>query len=268
MFNANTSHPDCPVRIMYTPVVECNSVHSTELYNSPVYAGWNVGRTNQVRSVRPIAVIKCTEHGDYAGGSVERSNYRVILGGGERPGIIQIIGSHGYQALAYDATLGPIPDDEDLYEMLSFVDEYALVDDEDQSSLERELEDEAWAAGGARDFRNALAELFDTLDAGHEHELPDDDAPYTPGIVFDVNTCSDPETWQAALLDLWRAGCNEFNVNGGSGCVIETGCIVYFCIADWMAAAGSKRMPENRSPAARRQLQAALAALAVACRCD
>lgn len=244
MFDANTSHAACPVRIMYA--------ESEVDLSAVVHAAWLRSEPDSPASSyshrTPLAIIRCTEFSDYSGSSVERSNYRVILGDssrGYRADIVQIIGSHGYMALAYDATLGPVPGDDELHELLDGVDNYPLLDDDDHSVLESELETEAWEDHGRQDFRKALIPVLDALDddggaeAGYEHELPDDDAPYALGIVFDANVCSDAETWQIALWDLWHAGCDALNVNGGSGFVVETGSTVHFYIADWCAKAGA-----------------------------
>lgn len=172
----------------------------------------------------------------------ERSNYRVILGdcrdGQHRPGLVQIYGSHGYQALAYDATLGPVPADDDLCELLERSQNYPVLDDDDLSELEQELETEAWESHGRGDFRDALVAVLDELDAGHEHEIPDDDdiAPATASAGL-RNPARD-EPWSSLLNGLWSEGCDELSVNGGCGYNVETGGGVHFYIADWVEKAG------------------------------
>lgn len=253
MFNANTSHPDCPVRIMYTEELTGDALHANGLDGFR----WNL------RPLRPLAVIRATEFSDYSGSAVERSNYRVILGdcreGTRRPGIVEIYGSQGYRALAYDATLGPVPADDELCEFLEGLESCPVLDDDDHSELEAELESDAWDEHGRRDFRVALTQLLDVIDGDHEHELPGDDEAYS-GVAPDADRCfdPDPETWKTLLWDLWRAGCYQYNINGGTGFEIETGCTVHFYTDSWVTRA------ERKAPA--RPIDAVLESLAVACR--
>lgn len=236
---ANTNHPDCPVRIMYTDHADYDAIHANELDERPYPRSWGP------RLCRPLAIIRCTEFSDYSGSDVERSNYRVILNDGSdsklRPGMIQIIGQNGYQALAYDATLGPVPGDEELYEMLCGVSEYPLIDEDDHSELESDLESEAWVSHGLDDFKRAIVEVLDLFDddggaeAGHEHELPDDDERHTLLGIDIIDSVA--VKWGGLWWDLWSHGCDEFNVNGGSGFQVETGGGVHFYIDEWMKRA-------------------------------
>jgi len=251
MFNANTASESCPVRIMYTETMTGDTIHASELdYRQCRWAG------------RPLALIKCTEFSDYSGGSVQRSNYRVILGDIEhrRPGIEQIFGSHGYQALAYDATLGPIPADDELCEMLDGVNDYALIDDDDHSELESELEAEAWDDYGREDFKREVLGVLALHDPDQEQEAPDDDAMCTVADCID----SVAATWGEFWWDLWRHGCDEFNVNGGTGYQVETGGGVHFHTTGWCDRA--KHMERTNPSEARRRLAVALNRIAVACR--
>lgn len=271
MFTTDTRKSHCPIRIMYAPETFTEdgvaylkrSMHSADLRDKPDARGtsWNCRW--------PMAIIKATEHSDYTGNAVEQSNYRMMLANEDmQPHLVEIYGSHGYRALAYDATLGPYPESWELANALDgFENHDSIFDDDDHSALESELETEAWDDHGRQDFRKALIPVFDALDddggaeAGYEHELPDDDAPYALGIVFDANVCSDAETWQTALWDLWHAGCDALNVNGGSGFVVKTGSTVHFYIADWCAKAGADvHYPTNRP------IHDALRELAKACR--
>jgi hypothetical protein len=229
----NTSKTDSLVRIAYTESMTGDSLHYSEI-DERIWRG----------PARPIAVIRCTEFSDYSGSSVERSNHRILAGGKFQIRLISIIGSHGYQALAYDATLGPVPADEDLQEILEGTADYALIDEDDCGSLESDMEDEAWDDHGRDDFKRALVGVLDMLDddggeeAGHEHELPDDDS-----------TCSveTGTTWGEFWRRLWSEGCEELNVNGGSGFVIETGSMVHFYVDDWCAKAGEDpRYPTDK----------------------
>lgn len=231
MFNANTSHSACPVRIMYTQVMTGNNLHANELDDRI----WRA-------PARPLAIIRLTEHSDYTGDSVHKSNYRVLWEK-HHDTLIQIYGWHGYQALAYDATLGPVPPTEELYDTLGELDDYPLVNDDDHTHLEMELEAEAWDDHGRKDFRSALTALLDDIDPDHEHEIPDDDEQTPAELVGWVGQrVIDPGAhWGVYLTALWHTGCDKLNINGGSGHVIETGCTVHFYIDEWCAKAGGDR---------------------------
>lgn len=239
MFTTDTRKPHCPIRIVYAgPGV--GPYHTNEL-------------TDRIYLPRdkPLAIIKYTEHSDYSGSDVEASNYRVLCEARDIDHLVQIYGSHGYKALAYDATLGPVPSCEQLCEILESLEAYPLVDEDDHSELEGDLEMEAWESHGLSDFRRALEPLLDALDPGHEHELPDDDAAAPNGLAKDttayLRTCSVAGTWETLLWDLWRLGCEQLNINGDTGFVIETGCTVHFYIDDWFAKAGAdKRYPADK----------------------
>lgn len=231
MFETDTRKPNCPIRIVYAgPGI--GPYHASEL-TERIYLPRD----------RPLAIIKCTEHSDYSGGGVEASNYRVMMAGqaehvasGGGPVLVEIYGSHGYMALAYDATLGPVPPIDELCEMLEGIEDYALIDDDDHSRLETELETEAWNDYGRKDFRKALTALLDELD-GCEHDLDPGEADTSP--VTD-----------RAIDHLWRTGCDAYNINGGVGFTVESGCNVHFYIAEWCERA--KREPHGPSEHAAR----------------
>lgn len=244
----NTASPDCPVRIMYAACdPSAGPLHVNELDADP---RWTRGK-------HPIAVIRCTEHGDYSGGDVEASNHRVLA---ERfPCLYSIIGSHGYAALAYDAALGPCPESEELAEAFLGVRDCPIVDDDDHSRLEFELESEAWNDHGAADFRKKLTGELDELDPEYPHEIPDNDVSCADGRnQVGPFHWTKSETWGDFLLALWSHGCDELNVNGGSGCGVKTGCTVHFYVDEWFT-----KLARDKS-----SLRADLVAIAHACRVD
>ena len=251
----NTNSTDCPVRIMYE---RADHIHST--FDTSSIMASELAQRIWRGPARPIAVITCTEFSDYSGSDVERSNHRVLLAGEYQIQLISVYGSHGYQALAYDATLGPVPGDDNLCEILEGTVDHALIDEDDCSNLEMDLEDEAWESGGREDFKRALVGVLDMLDddggaeAGHEHELPDDDS--TCALSVEVNA-----TWGEFWLELWRQGCDELGVNGGSGFAVETGGTVHFYTDDWCAKAGKDRRYPTDKP-----IHELLREVAAACR--
>lgn len=168
---------------------------------------------------QPIIVIAGTEHSDYSGGPTERSNQRVLLSTEEfKPYLIQLIGSHGYSGLAYQAYLGPVPLHDDLADSIVAIRDGDYLDDRDGAALEQELESEAWEDFGRKDFRSKLQGVLDAMDNDSTHDLVEH------GDV------------QHEELDaIWREGCEALNVNGGSGVVFEAGCSVCFYIDHWAA---------------------------------
>jgi len=238
MFEARTNHESCPVRIMYTEVLTGSVIHASELDT----------RLWGLRPVRALAVIRCTEFSACSGTTVERSNYRVILGdcreGAHRPGLVQICGSHGYQALAYDATLGPVPADEELREWLEFVARYPIIDDDDHNELESYLEYEAWDDHGQHDFERAMIALMDAdIDMEHEHEAPDLDG--KSAIHMTPADSAESGTWAQLWRDLWLVGAHEFGINGGPGFAIESGGSVNFYVEEWIRAARAMHSAVN-----------------------
>lgn len=253
-FTTDTRKQHCPIRIMYCGAdPAAGPVHASEL-TERIY----------LQRDHAIAIIKATEHSDYSGGSVEASNYAAMQELSVREPaawpLVQIYGSHGYQALAYDATLGPVPPTEELCAALEGFEDYGIFDDDHHSATEAELEAEAWDDHGRKDFRKALTSLLDDIDAEHYHDIPDDEDQAPAGILGDGTSGN----WDSTLLALWVTGCDVLNVNGGSGCVIETGCLVHFYINEWRK--GCDDMERTNPSVQRARFQATLQAVAEACR--
>lgn len=222
----DTRRRDCVIRVCYVPetVTPGNSYHigSFSVTDKPFY-----------ECTQPIAIIGLTEHGDYVGGDVEASNYRVLAEDKSiAPHLIHLYGSHGYKGLAYQAYTGPFPPCEELADALESMQDYCLLDDDDHSALEMELETEAWSDDGRADFVRALGGLFDELDDDYEHD--------TDALIHDADGVL-VEARRDLIDNLWREGCDVFNVNGGSGFCIETGCTVHFYIDEWCKGALAPR---------------------------
>lgn len=112
MFTTDTRVPSCPIYIAYVAPGE-GQYHANSL-SPDMY----------LHNDRPIAIIKATEFSDYTGTAFHRVNYQSL---DESFSLIRIIGHQGYQALAYDATLGPIPDNEDLCDLLRDLERYGAI---------------------------------------------------------------------------------------------------------------------------------------------
>jgi len=198
-------------------------VHSDVKPGDTVHAGSDCAMDPWREYTQPITVISGTSYSDYSGSDVERSNARVMLADPEiAQHVIRVLGSHGYSALAYLGTEPPEP----IRDALKALDDYPILDDDDHSALEAELESEAWGDCGRKEFRKALQSLLDELDPGFDHDISD---------TSERTVCND-----AAIDRIWSAGCDAYNVNGGGGYLIETGAIVYFYIREWVEKARTK----------------------------
>lgn len=243
MFTVDTRKQHCQIRIAY-----CGANPTA----GPIHASEIADRIYLPRDY-PIAIIAMTEYSDYSGGDVQMSNHRVLSERADEFGLFSIIGSHGYQALAYDATLGPVPGSDDLCDILEGLEGYALIDDDDHSELESELESEAWDSDGRQDFINALPGVFTAL---------------APAFEYDCPTGDDDDVLESEIDSLWHDGCDVFNVNGGTGFVVETGGMVHFYIDDWCEKAGlnSRQTPEHMKGQRRDRLIERILHMAERCR--
>jgi hypothetical protein len=168
-------------------------------------------------------------------------------------------------ARAYDATLGPVPSDDELRDVLYALEHAPVVDVDDRQELEDELRVEAWQDHGLVDFRRALTALFDEIDPGHRHELADDDA-----LVVDAPVVGDlggidsiAATWGEFLCDLWVLGRGVLGL--GHGMTIEAGCTVRVHINEWIAAA-RQALADGDTAGGPHPLNTALRAVSEVCR--
>lgn len=194
---------------------------------------------------KAIVTIDLACYSDYSGSAVERSNYRLTLAdSGMAQCVVRLFGSHGTCGLAY------IPSDPDhpecghsvpeaLRDALSALDNYPVLDDEDEGELEDSLVSEAWADHGLRDFRKLLAAVLDAVDddggeeAGFEHEIPSGDSALSSDLKAWIDPGPESSTWGEFCLYLWERGCGELSINGGRGYKIEEGGGVYFYFEEW-----------------------------------
>lgn len=177
----------------------------------------------------PFTPISYCTFGDYDNSTaVERSNARVML---ERfPWLVTVTGDYGSQMVGYlgrRETQNP-----ELLEAIDALDDYPVADESDMSDLEMNMEWEAWCDWGRRDFAKDLAPALDEIDPGYEHDVMD---------ALDVPSYGSGTDSRSPLDDLWHSGCDAYNVNGGSGHVIEGGGNVHFYVDEWIERA--KRAP-------------------------
>ena len=168
----------------------------------------------------PFTPIPYCTFGDYDNSTaVERSNARVML---ERfPWLVTVTGDYGSQMVGY---LGePENQNPNLIEAIEALDGYPVADESDMSDLEMTMEWESWCDWGRRDFAGNLPTVLDEIDPGYEHDVQD---------TLDVSYGGKPDS-RSPLDDLWHSGCDAYNVNGGTGYVIEGGGGVHFYVDEW-----------------------------------
>ena len=111
--------------------------------------------------------------GDYSNSClVEESNHRVFLEEfGEVPGIVDLYGGYGSYGVAI--RLSTITKNEEIRECLASLEDYPLIDEEDQSQLEIERIEEEWNNWGEHDYVRELEHEYG-IDRGIDWDMPDD----------------------------------------------------------------------------------------------
>jgi hypothetical protein len=109
-----------------------------------------------------VREIEHTGAGDYSGGTVEMSNYRVI----KNDPALQDKVAYGYSGYGYKSVIVPIFEGQKTPEEISEIEErlndYPLLDEDEHSQLEMELEGEAWNDYGRDEFiKDALVPFLD-----------------------------------------------------------------------------------------------------------
>jgi hypothetical protein len=114
---------------------------------------------------------------DYSGSAVERSNYQTFLDAfGDLPGVHPVTGGYGTYAIAihrktyevaarssshsHHDTIARLAE---MYETLTALEDYPVLDDEAMYELEREWQNEAWDWTIRGDYLTALAERIQAL---------------------------------------------------------------------------------------------------------
>lgn len=193
--------------------------------------------TGQIKALS-LTLIEYATGSDYSGTLVEVSNARCLKK--DFPWLVEVHGGYGTFGVGY---LGKRENQNDaLIEAIDSLTDYPLYADDDHSELECERESEAWseAYGGEYDFRKSLIEYFDEIDEDHEHDrdlLTDE---LIKSLQLTKRYYPDP---MSSVWDLWREGCEVFNVNGGSGYVNEQGDQIYFYVDEWIDSARKPNYP-------------------------
>ena len=118
---------------------------------------------------RHCALIWISSHcqgGDYGGGTHNISNARVLIDQFSSPELREIGGGYGSLGVAVD----PRYLSEDLLESLQSLESYPVLDENDLSHYEMELQSEAWESWAEREFRDALESRLSEVSSEDEAE--------------------------------------------------------------------------------------------------
>lgn len=143
---------------------------------------------------------------DYSGGTVERSNVRVVR---DMTGCRIVYGGHGTEQAFFLLDL-PMTEEEAgaILETLESLNSYPVLSEGDWWELESESETEAWRDYGAGDFRS---ELQKTVDREEDVVVIDDDD---------------------KLRSIYAVAAEAGNVDGGPGYIFEEGGGVHYSIRE------------------------------------
>ena len=137
----------------------CSSLGSSVTKLSPEEA---VSLICERRLWQSVSLLWLSDHclsGDYCGAPHTASNARVLLEEFSGPELRETRGGYGGQSVAID----PRYLSEDLLESLQSLENYPVLDEDDCSSLELELQSEAWENWAERDFSRALENRLSSL---------------------------------------------------------------------------------------------------------
>jgi hypothetical protein len=129
-----------------------SSLGSTATQLSPEEA---VALLCERRLWQSVSILWLSNHclsGDYCGAPHTASNQRVLLGEFSGPELRSCSGGYGAQSVAID----PRYLSEELLESLQSLENYPVLNEDDCSALELELQGEAWESWAQRDFSRAL----------------------------------------------------------------------------------------------------------------
>jgi hypothetical protein len=137
----------------------CSSLHGS-LGLSPEEAVSKIASRKLWQSMSLLWVPDYCQAGDYGGAIHYLSNARVLLKEhGGSPECRELYGSYGSSGIVVD----PRYLSEELLESLQSLESYPVLDEEDSSSLELELQSEAWESHLSRDFLRALERSLSEL---------------------------------------------------------------------------------------------------------
>jgi hypothetical protein len=138
----------------------CASLGSSVTKLSPEEAVLLISERKIWQSVSILWVSDYALYGDYCGAPHTASNCRVLLEEfGGSPQCREACGSYGSRSVVID----PRYLSDELLESLQSLEDYPILDENDCSELELELQDEAWESWAKRDFSQSLEERLSSL---------------------------------------------------------------------------------------------------------
>lgn len=105
--------------------------------------------------------------GDYSGGSYTKANHKKFLEDfGSVRGVVDLSGGHGSYGVAINTK--EVPLNHELWEVLSGLIDYPIIDDEAVIEMEMEGQSESWESWGKHDFLKEIAKQFGLTDEEEE----------------------------------------------------------------------------------------------------
>jgi hypothetical protein len=121
-----------------------------------------VSRISEKRLWQTMSLLWVSDYcqsGDYGGAVHYRSNANVLLKEFSSPQCRELYGSYGSHGMAID----PRYLSEELLENLQSLESYPVLDEDDLSHLEMELQNEAWESWASSDFSRKLESLLSEI---------------------------------------------------------------------------------------------------------
>jgi len=155
----------------FVPIEMLNQIHEVDHYSET----WETMLENDNESLECFKPVSHEENlnalyllpslmmgSDYSGCAVEKSNQRVFLEefkkedaeGSDANGVLSLYGGHNTYGVAI--RLDVLKENEEMQECLNALGDYPVIDDEDLSNLEMELQDESWEGYVKSDFENEI----------------------------------------------------------------------------------------------------------------
>lgn len=144
----------------------CRELGSSLSKVSPAEAAELLCQRKRWRHCSLVWISSNCQGGDYGGGTHNVSNARVLIDQFSSPELREIGGGYGSFGVAVD----PRYLSEDLLESLQSLENYPVLDEDDLSHYEMELQSEAWENWAEREFRDALENRLSEISSEDEAE--------------------------------------------------------------------------------------------------
>lgn len=138
------------------------------------------------QSVTLLWVPDRCQSGDYGGAVHYRSNANVLLSDFSSPECRELYGSHGSHGVAID----PRYCSDELLENIESLESYPVLSEDDLSSLEMELQNEAWENWARSDFSKRLESLLSGILSAADWEIAEEWAEQS------VESLSEDQLWE------------------------------------------------------------------------